>query len=334
MEKRKVVGILFFIAILLLVINISLKKPPRPIKKNNGKELTSEEIKAKFFDAMKNVGLDSNWIKMKRNYGRDRKWLPEYYFVEIPTDLPIPVVVRELQSEFDNSNVELDCLEEKTNGSTSINFVSHEELRQKAVLVYDSDIRRNAGTIGLMVLVPNNIGETEFGSLLDIPEYFTSILVPSKTATKLKKEIKKRDKNYAILLNDDITPMDYSLKSSYPNSRIKNAISAIVANFSDADFFMIDNNSSIFFSSKYPVIGNEFRKRRIKLAEENSFVDLTSEGEKKMEMDFEKVVRKTKGGKSVEIILTVKGLHDLLNDISKFRKIGYKFVNPGSLIFQ
>ncbi len=334
MEKRKIVGILFSIAILLLILNIVIKKPVQANEKTTGKDLNSEEIKAKFFDAMKSVGLENDWIIVKRNYGEDRKWLPNYYYVEIPIDLPIPIVIREVQNEFDGSNLNLDCKEEKLNGKTTIDFVTGRELRQKAVLTYDADVRRNAGSIGLMVLVPGDIGKNEFESLLDIPEYFTSILVPSKNATLLKKEIKKRDKNYAVLLNDDITPMDYSLKSSYPDFRIRNAITAIVADFSDADFFMIDNNSDIFSSPKYRVISREFKRRNIKLVEENSFVNLRLDAESKMETDFDNVVKKTTGGKSVEIILTVDGLQSLLSDISKFRKIGFKFVNPGSLILK
>ncbi len=334
MEKKKIVGILFSVAILLLILNIVIKKPVKANEKTSGKDLTSEEIKTKFFDAMKNVGLEKDWIIVKRNYGEDRKWLPNYYYVEIPNDLPIPLVIREVQNEFDESNLNLECTEEKLNGRTTIDFVSGGELKQKAVLAYDSEVRRNAGSVGLMVLVPGNIGKNEFESLLDIPEYFTSILVPSKNAAILKKEIKKRDKNYAVLLNDDITPMNYSLKSSYPDFRIRNAISAIVTDFSDADFFMIDNNSDIFSSSKYSIISREFKRRNIKLVEQNSFVNLTSDSESKMETDFDDVVKKTIGGKSVEIILTVDGLSNLLSDISKFRKIGFKFVNPGSLILQ
>jgi hypothetical protein len=334
-DRRKIIGALFILALILLAVNLLVSKSTNPyISKKTGKRLTADELKADLFLALHNVGLQDDWIKLKKNYRKRDNSLPTYYSIEIPEDLPIPLVVKEITNEFEDSNIQLVTEEQKFNGNTEIKFYSNDELELDAELAYNDNIWRDAGYIGLMVLLPQNIRDAKLQSLLDIPEYFTFVLVPSKTASGVKKKIKNHDKNYAILLDDNIQPMEYSLKSSYPDFRIKNAISSIVGNFSDADFFIIDNSSNIYASKNYDIIKEGFQKRKIKLFEENSFVNLTNESGSRMENDFENTVSKTGKSKSAEIIISADDLEDLMNEISKFRKVGYKFVYSSSLLNQ
>jgi hypothetical protein len=334
LDRRKVVGILFVFALLLLALNIVVsKQTSQRLTKHTGKGLTLSETKSKLFESLHNVGLEDDWIKLRKNYRKEIN-LPTYYSVEVPGDLPIPLVIKEITNEFTDYNIDIVPIEQKFNGTTGIKFYSNDKLILFAAFAYNNNIWRNAGYIGLMVLLPENISLTELKSLLDIPEYFTFVLVPSKGASKIKKEIKDHDKDYAVLINDNIQPMEYSIKSSYPAYRIRNAISAIVGNFDDADFFMIDNNSNIFASKNYELIKEGFQKRKIKLFEENSFVDLANESESQMESDFDSAIKKTGRSESAEIIVSAVDLESLLREISKFRKVGYKFVYSSSLINQ
>jgi hypothetical protein len=334
LHRRKIIGILFVFALLLLSINILISnQSSQLLPKHTGKELTLNETKSKLFESLHNLGLEDDWIKLKKNYRKDIN-LPTYYSVEVPGDLPIPLVIKEIKNEFVDYNIDIVPIEQKFSGTTEIKFYSNDGLKLLAEFTYNNNIWRNAGYIGLMILLPENINEKELKPLLEIPEYFTFVLIPSKGASKIKKVIKGHDKNYVVLLNDDIQPMEYSLKSNYSPYRIKNALSAIVGNFKDADFFMIDNNSDIFASKNYELIKEGFQKRKIRLFEENSFTDLAKESESKMESDFDSSVKETGRSESADIIVSAADLESLLSEISKFRKVGYKFVYSGSLITQ
>lgn len=334
LDRRKITGILFVLTILLLSLNLIISKYSNPYhQKKSGEELTLDQVKTKLFESLHSVGLEDDWIKLKKNYNK-KESLPTYYSIDVPKDLPIPLVVKEISNEFKDYNITVEPIEQRFNGSTEIKFYSNDDPVLRIEMNYVDNIWRDAGYIGLMILLPNSINQTELNSLLNIPEYFTFILVPSKNARQFKNEIKDHEKNYAILLNDDIQPMEFSLKSSYSAYRIRNAISAIVGNFSDADFFMIDNNSDIFSSKNYELIKEGFKKRKINLFEENSFVNLSDESESRMRTDFENTVTKTGKGKTTEIILSVGDLESLMDDIAKFRKVGYKFVYSSSLVTQ
>ena len=101
--------------------------------------------------------------------------------------------------------------------------------------------------------------------VLNIPELFYTVLTPKDESKKRLSQLSKAGKRYALLLDDNITELNFKLSSSYSDDKIKKSIKEIVGTFYNAAFFIIDDRSDLFESKKYPLIQSELLKRGIKV---------------------------------------------------------------------
>jgi hypothetical protein len=157
------------------------------------------------------------------------------------------------------------------------------------------------------------------------------VLTPKDEAKKRLLQLSKANKRYALLLDDNITELNYKLSDSYSDDKIKKSIKEIVGTFYSAAFFIIDDRSDLFESEKYPLIKSELLKRGIVLVPKSRFEFLTSSkisAEDKFQ-DFMLTVNK-----SDEKILMVNAQDFLTitSIIPAYRKIGYKFIYPGDIL--
>jgi hypothetical protein len=326
-KKRKIITVLFIAAILILFANLILSiiwKESAPAA-DNKREIDPQAIENKFKESLLNLGLENKWIKEGKKNSLS-------YNVSAPADLPITVILDEIFTSFRNFNVNIKSQEQKINGKTLLKISKKNDFELTAEFYYNKTLTRNAGKIGVYVSGINNLSKDDLLKLLSIPETFEVLLIPSKSSTEIVKILAAHKKRYGILLNDDINDLDYKLSQKYSKGRLKSSIRSIIGKFYNAAIFIIDNKSNLFSSDVYPLLKEEFDKRKINLIREDFFSDLTNESSNNALMDFRSGVEKTKRGEKAEFVMTVEELQLLQPEIIKFRKVGYKFVPPSELI--
>ncbi|MEJ2617610.1 MAG: hypothetical protein P8Z35_21830, partial [Ignavibacteriaceae bacterium] len=252
--------------------------------------------------------------------------------VAVPDDLPITVVLNEIFILFKNYDVNVKSEEQKINGKTLLKISSGNNLRLACEFFYDKSISRNAGNIGIFITGITDLTDEKVKTLLSIPETFEMLLVPSKESSRILKSLKEYKKGYGILLNDNITDLEFKLSSKYSNSRLRSSIRNILGKFPRSSVFIIDDNSKLFSSDVYPLLKKEFTKRKLKLISEDSLSELTNEGNNSALKDFRYKIEKTKRGKKAEFVVTSEEFRLLQPEIVKYRKVGYKFILPSELI--
>lgn len=313
--------ILFVLAILALAANLVFDKiyendPIKPVQQKT--ELNSEEIQQRFEKALSNLGIESDWIKKKKK---------NTYIVKVPKDLPITVILNEIDNSFDKSEVLITSDEKKINSSTSLKISSDNKVKLTSEFSYNDSIERNAGRIGIFVTDLQKLNDEKLKKIFNIPESFSILLVPSKKSLAILKNINDSNKNYSILLNDEIDDLEFKLDKNYSKARLKNSIRTIIGKFSNTDFYIIDNNSNLYASSIYHFIKEEFDKRKINLFLEDSVNNIKNDGK-----DFSDRITETKRRMQTTIILSAEDFLSLQNEISEFRKVGYRFINPVKII--
>ncbi|MHB1688136.1 MAG: hypothetical protein ACYCVH_12290 [Ignavibacteriaceae bacterium] len=327
-DKKKLVYYLFAIAIVLLAANLVVSKIYKKTITHKEDEISDAEINKKFLTAVYDFGLQKSWVKQKKISDNSNDSLLTSYSVEVPNDLPIAVILQEIYSSFHYENVQMICHEKTTGGENDLKIYSNDKLKLKAAFKYDSDIRRNAGNIGMIITGLDNLDESKIAKIIMAPETFTAALVPSKKTVQLADSLISNHKQYAVLINDDIKEMNYKLNGHFPEDRLGNAIRSIIGAFPDAQFFIIDDNSNLYSSKAYTFIKSELTKRNIKIILKSSLANLGSDSDEKIENNFRSIAQQTDGGKQVLLEVPADDYFVIKPDITALIKVGYKFVNP------
>lgn len=329
---KKISLILFAVAILLLVANIIIdkvigtKEVPR-----NRETLTGLEIDIQFHEALKNYGLSDSWIKKKKLKNVSGDSLYATYAVKVPKDVPIPLLLLELQDLLWDNEVETNSEEIKAGNHTIVKFSSEDYLKLAAELSYDENLKREYGTVSFLV---NNLpadNEDKLTELLNTAQPFYVVLMPSERDKKLLTLLIKSNKRYALLLNDEIKELTYKLSEKYSESRLKSSIRSIVGSFHAAAFFIIDDKSDLFSSNIYKLVESEFRKRGITLSMKSHLAEFSSNNYN-TEKSFEDFMLSVKKSEEKILMISSGEFMSIIPLISSYRKIGYRFIYPGDLI--
>jgi len=326
-DKKTAALTLFGAAVLLLVVNLLvgiLNEAPE-IDTNN-REINTSGIDSLFLFSLHSFGINNDWIKEKRS-----KKNINSYLVDVPVDLSIPVILTELNINFNNKGVKIISEEENSSGKTETEFYVGNEVRLKSEFRYDDTIHRIAGTISF-ILSNYKLTDSEDSLFLDIPEPFSPLMLPSTKNFDITRFITGKKKTFSILLNDDITEIKYKLRDYYSQDRIKSTLFTIIQDFSGASFFVIDDNSDLFHSKVFTLIKEELGKRNIKLLKLRELIDLEYKNELQIKSDFDYLMKNMDDGGNRIIVVNYEGFEKLIPEINRFRKIGYKVVHPSLMI--
>jgi len=323
--KKKIVNILFGVAVFILAANLVIGKLLKNSGGNKGEE-NSRVIELQFKNALFNLGIKEDWITKKTGENKPLK-----FSVKIPKDLPAILILQEMNYVFDMGKVEIKSLENKVDGKTSSDFISGDEVKLRSVFNYDKNITRRSVRVGFLVDRFEEEGETD-SLLFDFPEYFAVTLIPSKFSTEFAKKIIQNRKEYVIYLDDNTEELEYKLKSNYSVPRLKSVIRTIIGAFPQVVFFLIDNKSDLYNSQAYPLIKDEMEKRKIRLIDKSSFRELINTGDKSINKVFDDSLSKLSGEESKVFIISSEDFLSLKPKITKYRKLGYRFTNPSALV--
>jgi len=323
LSKKSVLLILFGMALVLLMANLVLNIIENDNNSiSNRTELCNAEIDSLFRLSMHNFGLLDDWIKESRSSTVDNS-----YKVKIPKDLSIPVILAELNSNFLESGVTINSVEKIFSGRTIFEIKLEDEIKLMVDFDYDQNIFRSAGTVAF-ILENFELSSFEDSLLLEIPEPFSPLIFPSTENLILSKFITDKQKTYSLLLNDDIPELKYKLKDSYSQIRLKGSLLSIINDFSSATYFFIDDQSDLFNSSVFSYLKDELVKRKIKIVKLGYLKKLDFSEMNVLISSFDTYMKNTEEGESITFLISADNFRELLPEIKRYRKVGYKIVHP------
>lgn len=325
-DKTKIIRLLFAIAIVVLLANIILDKL-YPTTSVENIALNIEEIETRFRVATTNLGMNEEWMTKKKGSVD-----PVILQVKVPRDLPVSLILQEMNNVFNPGEVSFHSVEKTIGGKTTFNISSGDEIKLVAEFIYDNKIRRKTVRVGFLITGLSENEETD-SLLLNYPESFASVLIPSKATYEFVKKTGKFNKEYIVYLNDGINDLDFKLSDKYSNLRLRNSIRSIVGAFSKAFFFLVDDKSDLYSSSIFPFVKEEIEKRKIRMVEYSVFKEIKSSAEKDLSAQFREEMEKLSGGEDALFIISASDFLSLRNEITEYRKRGYKFTNPSALSF-
>ena len=326
-SKKSVLKILFGTALVLLIANLVLNNIENENNSISTKtELSNGEIDSLFRFTLHSLGLLDDWIKERKNSKVDKS-----YKIKIPNDLSIPVILAEINSNFWESDVTINSVEKIFSGRTILEIKSEDEIKLRADFDYHKDIFRSAGTAAF-ILENFELSSFEDSLLLEIPEPFSPLFVPSTENLLLSKFIFDKQKTYSLLLNDDIPELKYKLKDGYSKNRLKGPLLSIINDFSSATYFFIDDQSDLFNSLIFSYLRDELVKRKIKIVKLSYLEKLDFSETDLLISSFDTFMKNTEEGESITFLISADNFRNLLPEIKSYRKVGYKIVHPSETI--
>ncbi len=326
-SKKSALSILFGTALVLLIANLVLNNIENENNSISTKtELSNAEIDSLFRFSLHSLGLLDDWIKERKNSKVDKS-----YKVKIPKDLSIPVILAEINSNFWESDVTINSVEKKFSGRTILEIKLEDEIKLRADFDYHKDIFRSAGTAAF-ILENFELSSFEDSLLLEIPEPFSPLFVPSTENLSISKFILDKQKTFSLLLNDDIDELKYKLKDGYSKTRLKGSLLSIINDFSSATYFFIDDESDLFNSAIFSYLKDELVKRKIKIVKLSYLQKLNFSETDLLISSFDTFMKNTEEGESITFLISADNFRNLLPEIKRFRKVGYKILHPSETI--
>lgn len=331
---KNITFVLLGIVVILLIINIVVTKFVDKDEQPKDREVISGiELDHIFNTALYNYGFSKSWIVKKKLKGISGDSLYSSYLVTVPKDVPVQLLNLELKNLLWEYDVEVDAEEIVKTKKTVFKLISGKHLKLTAEFSYSDDIKRQYGTTAFLVKdLPLNDEET-LNSILRTPELYYTVLIPDEQSKKSINLISKSGKRYALLLDDNITELKFSLSENHSENRIKKSVKEIVGTFYAAAFFIIDDKSDLFESKNFKLIESEITKRGIVLVQ-SSELSFMSSSKGNAEDNFQDFMKTLMSNDEKVLLVSAQEFSSIITLIPGYRKIGFKFIYPGDIFIK
>ena len=321
---KRVLLILFSAAVLLLVSQLALSLAFPEVPSLQLSEISDEEILRRFNVCLKSFDVKDEWLKRS-----NKNTSAPTFAVKLPSDLRIAQIIFELTRQYEGYNIQLKPVEKEINGRTSLQVLSDGVVKLIANFDYDKDIQRTTSKTVLFIYEREN-KEAEFDSLIrNSPRDYSVLLAPSKSSAAYAKWLRENGFEYAVRIKGDSPDLEFKLENDFPEKRVKLIVQNMVVSFPNALFFIIEQNSPIYYSHVNEIIKKELEKRKIKTLTEDSlkFIEMNQSNISGTFADF---VKNSDVSKINRVAVSYDAFLYLSEDLKKLVRVGYKFVSTSS----
>jgi len=340
LNKKITVILLFSLAFFLMLANlvITTKEEEAGENKNlfnSAASLTGAEAKEIFTNVLKEFDVDTLVVKMKTKK-------KSYYSVRVklPSDLPVPLIIKELYSRFEKSDVVIiagDSLikhprDKKNEPVTYLTLKGSKTGLMEVIFQNDMGLIREKGELAFYINNFSALSHAEFQYLLTYPENLGFELLPTKEAKDTKEIISENRKESGIILSDEISDIDYKVDSKYSKKRLLMSVKLLIGAFPEYNYFLIDKDAEIYNSTAFPYLESEFNKRDYRIIPTYKFDYIDGESEEVILHKFNSISGKTLKGDNVIISISYDNFIVIQDAIKGLKKKGVRIVPPSKII--
>lgn len=314
------------VSILLLLFNITIvqfqKKEDEPVKTED----YSFEIDSVFNSVLNEYGIEKVWREKTFIKNRNYDSLKYVYKISLPRDLIVSQIVKSANYAFVNSHSIFKSEELKNYGKTKIKILSGKQLKFEAYLSVDANLYRSKTKLEIFVNINDLSDKTIVEKVLNSPFPLCITAIPSIRLKSLLPAIKNRNKDFAIVISDNIEDKKYLLDVDFDKTKLSRNIKTISRDFSDAQAFIIDNHAEITNSMLYNYIVSQFSKYNKKIVPLSRFILLTSENKVDVNSKFNFYTAGTDTSKVNKVFLSFSNYEMLIPKLKSALRMGTKLV--------
>ena len=325
-NKQKFIRYLLVLAIILLIAEIAIDRFHKPKKVPIVNELSVLQIETVFFQMLDEYGIDLKWISKKKVKRTEDDSTLVQYSVKIPSDVPIPLIIRDINKLIQKDITGFVSEEKKIFGSTEIRIYTNEILKLKATLTPDKSIIRTRNILSFIISDVLDLSEANFNKFLSVSHPLACIIVPDENVITKADTLKNYRKEYVVLLDDQISDSKMKLKQEYQKEILRGSIKNIITSFKDAHVYVVDEKSSLFNSPIYNFVRDNFKRQGITLYPLSEFIELNANEDAELFSKFRFYCNDTTGARQKLFMSSFENFQKILPELERFKKKGNKII--------
>ncbi|MFZ1290536.1 MAG: hypothetical protein WAR79_10620 [Melioribacteraceae bacterium] len=332
LNKRKIIYILIAIVALLLLINVALGFIHISLPNNNPTFLSKKIIDEKFQKVLSEYEIHENWItKGKIQKGKSDS-LKNSLIINLPNDIPIAQIIKDINIEFSKQPVIVSSSEEKINGLTNLIIESGNTIKLIADFKHEENLLREFSNIAFLLFQVEDLDENELNDLIKNPNHFGIILPLELNSTSIAKVLKEEKKEYFIQLDDDSDEIDFELSDDFKLDELRSNSRKIISSFNSPRIFFVDETNCGLAKSIQNFIAEKFKERGRRILLSNKLTFLKGESSNDINSLLKFHVTNLKPGESKVFRINVEDWLLIQDELSNIQKKGNKIVNPTMLL--
>ena len=329
-NKRKIIYFLIALVAALLFLNVMLGLVEKKESKVEA-SMNKEQIEEKFILVLHEFGIQDSWIEKQKIKKSKYDSLNYSYKIQIPSEVTIPVVLKDLTEMFSKMPIVLNSSEKKVNGITELNIKSGGYIKLIADFKYDSEISRKFSMIGFLVRDVENASEKEIKQLFDLALPIGIVLPLENNSISIAELIKKNKLDYFIELNNDADDINFEMEEDLGLEQLNVNITKIISSFNSPKVFFINELESGFNASIASFISDKFEKRGRQILTSNNYLLLKGEDNRDLQSLIQFHLNKLKPGTTKIFRISLQDLSNIQNELKKYIKKGNKIVHPSRI---
>jgi len=331
--KKSVVKIFFILAFLLLIANIAIDFFSKRGKSKTEEisELTTHQIDSVFVDVLDQYGIEARWISTKSIQIPEEDSIRKQFFVKLPADLPIPLIIRDVNKIIETDITGFVSEEKKIFGVTEIRIYTNEILKLQATLIPDKSTIRERNNLSFIINDAIYLSQSDFNRFLSLPYKIAITVLPSENSSMQVDSLARYSKEFIVLLNDENTANNFKLDKNDQKALLLNSIYNIITKLKVISKIIIDEKSKLYQSTIYNFVRDEFNKRKISLIPLSSFIILEANNENELISKFKFHCMDGSRGRDKIFYTSFENFLLIRNELELFKKKGHKVLSYYSL---
>jgi hypothetical protein len=330
--KKKSIVLLIIVAVLLLISNIfvehlgSSKNEPKPT------QLSTSEIEKRFYEVLYDYGITHKWVDSKNYDEKGNDSLDSQFHVKIPRSINMPMLISSIKTRFQYSPVNIFSKELEINGNTDLEIYSGGIKKLRALLRFDSDIKRKHVAFSFIISDFPELSNEQQKKLFEVIHPYAVMLKPGKESAKLLDTLSRLEKEYIVLLDGSISDREYALTGKLNRKRLGDAIDKIAKDFDNAASVFVDQSSSLYNSVSYSYIRNQFGQKGIALKPLSMLNELKGTSESDLESLFEFYLKSMNSGERRLFEIKYRNFMKIQKALKKYKQKGHSVIYPSEML--
>lgn len=325
-NRKKILVYLIVITALLLFLNIFIDVFNKSSEKENSHELSRSEIENTVWKVLDDYGIKANWVSKKKLKIANEDSVNAQYFISIPEDIPIPLLIRDVNNVIENDVTAFVSEEKQIFGATEIRIYSNEILKLKATIIPNPNLVRDKNSFSFIISDGIKLNDKQYFDFLHTNYPLACAIVPDAKLISKVDSLVKYSKEYILLLNDDLSDSRMKLLQEYQKELLRSSLKRIFTAFPQPQFVLIDEKSQLFNSPIYNFVRDEILGRKISVRPLSELIKLDLSEESELISKFNFYAQDTTSSKQKLFFLPMENFEKILPLIAKYKKQGSRII--------
>jgi hypothetical protein len=190
--------------------------------------------------------------------------VPHKYTVTLTGDLPVPLILHDLQTRLAAFGIEVIAHEARINGDTDIElFSGDKKLLYHADVTINKNALRSSSKISIIIQGLDEASLSNKKKFCADIEETAFIILPSKENRQIASLLRSHGNECIIELSEQIPDQEYKLLDEFTGKRLQQSLGAIDSDIPGIFSYYVNTQSKLYHSPKFQVVKSALKGKKL-----------------------------------------------------------------------